>query len=82
MYNYYRGCAENGGKQPLTSNHVVSGSNPSGGANFSMAYNVPENCTLLLKPLFQFKSEFQGSHGVAMIKKSCFVTFLSRRDSF
>ena len=30
MYNYWHGCAENGGKEYLASNQVVGGSNPSG----------------------------------------------------
>ena len=30
MYNYWNGCAENGGKVPLASSQVVGGSNPSG----------------------------------------------------
>ena len=34
MYNYWHGCAENGGKAPLASNQVVGGSNPSGCAKF------------------------------------------------
>ena len=50
MYNYWLGCAENGGEVPLASNQVVGGSSPSGRAIFSMTYNVSENCTLLLKP--------------------------------
>ena len=34
MYNYWHGCAENGGKEYLASNQVVGGSNPSGCAIF------------------------------------------------
>ena len=30
MYNYWRGCAENGGKEYLASNQVVGSSNLSG----------------------------------------------------
>ena len=33
MYNYWRGCAENGGNKYLASNQAVGGSNPSGCAN-------------------------------------------------
>ena len=34
MYNYWHGCAENGGKEYLASNQVVGRSNPSGYAIF------------------------------------------------
>ena len=46
MYNYWRGCAENGGNEYLASNQVVGGSNPSGRAIISMSYGALKNSTV------------------------------------
>ena len=47
MYNYWRGCAENGGNEYLASNRVVGDSNPSGCTIFSKNYDASENCIRL-----------------------------------
>ena len=44
MYNNPHGCPENGRKEPLASNQVVGGSNPSGRAILSKTHDTSENC--------------------------------------
>ena len=44
MYNKRQNGADNGGKEPLASNQVVGGSNPSGRAILSKTHDTSENC--------------------------------------